>query len=82
MKELISFWIANEYELGFVVAWLTYGICLGFKNWLSWTYCVVFLLIFKPGFRFSQNATGKVLDALFLVSGIAFVLYKNHVFSF
>ena len=81
MKELVSFWIANGYELGFVVAWLTYGICLGFKNWLLWT-CCVFLSIFKHGFRFSQNSTGKALDVLFLVSGIAFVLYKNHMFSF
>lgn len=81
MKELISFWIANGYELGFVVVWLTYGICLGFKNWLLWTYCV-FMSIFKPRIRFSQSAAGKMLDALFLVSGVAFVLYKNHVFSF
>lgn len=81
MRELISFWIANSDDLAFVIVWLTYGVFSGFKNWTLWS-CYVFLKVFDSNSRYRQNDLGKLLDALFLVSGVAFALYKHNVFNF
>ena len=81
MRELISFWIASSADLIFVIVWLTYGIFSGFKNWVLWT-CYVFLKVFGRSVSWTQSDFGKILDALFLVSGVAFVLYKYNVFNF
>ncbi|UNY40468.1 hypothetical protein KLEP7_gp63 [Pseudaeromonas phage vB_PpeM_ KLEP7] len=75
MKEFISLYISNIYELSFVVLWLTYGLAFGFKNW------VLRLVVFLHTRRYNQSQIGKVLDMLFLVSMIVFVMFKQDYFN-
>ena len=76
MKEFISIYISNIYELSFVVLWLVYGLAFGFKNWIKRP--VAFLL----NKSYNQSQLGKILDMLFLVSMIAYVMFKQGYFSF
>ena len=76
MKEFISFYISNIYELVFIVLWLTYGLAFGFKNWIKW------IMAFVQNKYYNQSQIGKVLDMLFLVSMIVFVMFKQGYFNF
>ena len=76
MKEFIGLYISNIYELSFIVLWSVYGLAFGFKNWMKRP---IALLSNRP---YYQNQLGKILDMLFLVSMVAFVMFKKGYFNF
>ena len=76
MKEFISFYISNIYELVFIVLWSTYGLAFGFKNW------ILRPVSFFSNKRYCQSQLGKVSDMLFLVSIVVFVMFKQGYFTF
>lgn len=76
MKEFISIYISNIYELSFIVLWLVYGLAFGFKNWIKRP------MAFIQNKYYNQSQLGKILDMLFLVSMVAFVMFKKGYFNF
>ena len=76
MKEFISIYISNIYELSFIVLWLAYGLAFGFKNWIKRP------MAFVKNKSYNQSQLGKILDMLFLVSMLAFVMFKQGYFNF